>query len=82
MPMCANMLRNNPASSDQGCSTASQGSDPVMKLAHLPLFQHKTYLQNRLHQLITHSQSQTMPKASSVVKGLNMWPTVCNFPIP
>ena len=27
----------DPASADQGCSTASQGSHPVLKSAHLPL---------------------------------------------
>ena len=39
VPICAKKVRNSPPSANQGCSTASQGSDHV----------HRTYLQNRLH---------------------------------
>ena len=37
VPICANMLRNDPGSGNQGCSTASQATLAVLKLAHLSL---------------------------------------------
>ena len=37
VPNCANMLRNDPGSGDQGCSTASQGSHPSCVETHPPL---------------------------------------------
>ena len=37
VPICANMLRNDPGSGNQGCSTASQGSHPSCVETRPPL---------------------------------------------
>ena len=70
MAVCANKMRNGPASANQGHSTASQGSCCVHSALYLnpppplstPFASCKTNLQNRLRQLITCGQSQMMPK--------------------
>ena len=66
IPICANKVRNGPASTDQGHSIASQGSHDVhgMSWICLPTSSYPTFLlaQNRLCQLITCIQSQTMTK--------------------
>ena len=86
MPTCANMLKNHPASCDQGCSTAMQPRQPpCVEARPPPPFQPFLLAQNfsskGLHQLITTAKVRRQ-KALSVIKGLNMWPTVCKLPIP
>ena len=62
MPVCANKVRNGPASADQGHSTASQGSCHVHGTPcwNPPTSPYPTspYLENGLRQLITCGQSQ------------------------
>jgi len=80
------MLKNDPASGDHGCSTASQGSQPPCVETHppppIPPFLLAQNLSSKQIAPTYTAKVRQHQKASSVIKGLNMWPTVCKFPIP